>query len=199
MRYEFTGRHITVTPALKKHTREHMDKLDKILDSAPMQAHVILDVEKHRQTAEVVLTWRDHAFKAAATTKDMYDSITQVSVKIEKQLFKLKDRFAKNKRGNVPMSEAAATIAPSSPEDRPTPKRGGAAAATPVQAAAAAASDAPRIVRMRRYPIKPMTPEEAASQVEASKEQFIVFRDAETNRTGVVYRRKDGNFGLIEP
>jgi putative sigma-54 modulation protein len=52
---------------------------------------------------------------------------------------------------------------------------------------------------MRRYTVKPMTPEEAAAQVAASKEQFIVFRDAETNRTGVVYKRKAGNFGLIEP
>jgi hypothetical protein len=69
----------------------------------------------------------------------MYDSITQASVKIEKQLFKLKNKFAKNKRGKVPTSEAAASIAPSSPEDRPTPKRGG-AAATPAPATAAAAA-----------------------------------------------------------
>jgi ribosome hibernation promoting factor len=181
MRYEFTGRHITVTPALKKHTREHLDKLDKILDSAPMEAHVILDVEKHRQTAEVILNWRDHTFKGAASTKDMYDSITQASVKIEKQLFKLKDRFAKSKRGKLPTSEAAATIASAAP------------------VAAAAEPPSRRIVRTRRYTVKPMTPEEAATQITATGEQFVVFRDAETNRTGVIYKRKDGNFGLIEP
>lgn len=182
MRYEFTGRHITVTPALKKHSREHLDKLDKILDSAPMGAHVILDVEKHRQTAEIVLNWRDHTFKAAASTKDMYDSITQASVKIEKQLFKLKDKFAKSKRGKLPTSEAAAAFTE-----------------TPAPAARAAAPEAPRIVRTRRYTVKPMTPEEAAAQITATSEQFVVFRDAETNRTGVIYKRKDGNFGLIEP
>ena len=182
MRYEFTGRHITVTPALKKHAREHLDKLDKILDSAPMQAHVILDVEKHRQTAEVVLNWRDHTFKAASSTKDMYDSITQASVKIEKQLFKLKDRFAKSKRGKLPTSEAAATIASVRPATT-----------------TATVPDTRRIVRTRRYTVKPMTPEEAATQITATGEQFVVFRDAETNRTGVVYKRKDGNFGLIEP
>ncbi|MBK6429074.1 MAG: ribosome-associated translation inhibitor RaiA [Blastocatellia bacterium] len=71
MKYEFTGRHITVTPALRKHTREHLDKLDRILDSAPMSAHVILDVEKHRQNAEIVLTWRDHTFKSNSSTKDI--------------------------------------------------------------------------------------------------------------------------------
>jgi putative sigma-54 modulation protein len=185
MRYEFTGRHITVTPALKKHTREHLDKLDRILDSAPMQAHVIMDVEKHRQMAEIVLHWRDHTFKGIATTKDMYDSITQASVKIEKQLFKLKDRFAKGKRGQMPTSAAVQTIAPRPP--------------APVKASAAPAPESPRIMRTRRYTVKPMTPEEAASQISASGEQFVVFRDAETNRTGVVYRRKDGHFGLIEP
>jgi putative sigma-54 modulation protein len=188
MRYEFTGRHITVTPALKKHTREHLDKLDKILDSAPMMAHVILDVEKHRQTAEIVLTWRDHTFKAAASTKDMYDSITQASDKIETQIFRLKDRFAKSKRGKLPMGTAAATIAPARP-------------AKPAEAAAASNNgpESPRIVRTRRYTVKPMTPEEAASEIAASREQFVVFRDAETNRTGVIYKRKDGHFGLIEP
>lgn len=186
MRYEFTGRHITVTPALKKHTREHLDKLDRILDSAPMQAHVVMDVEKHRQMAEIVLHWRDHTFKGFATTKDMYDSITQASVKIEKQLFRLKDRFAKSKRGKLPTSTAAATIAP-----------GPAAPARKVSATPA--PEAPRIFRTRRYTVKPMTPEEAASQISASGEQFVVFRDAETNRTGVVYKRKDGHFGLIEP
>ena len=184
MRYEFTGRHITVTPALKKHTREHLDKLDKILDSAPMEAHVIMEVAKHRQMAEVVLRWRDHTFKGLATTKDMYDSITQASVKIEKQLFKLKDRFAKRKRGKLPTSEAAATITPT---DSAKDKK------------AQPAPDSPRIVRTRRYTVKPMTPEEAASQITASGEAFVVFRDAETNRTGVVYKRKDGHFGLIEP
>ena len=179
MRYEFTGRHITVTPALRKHAREHLDKLDKILDSAPMRAHIILDVEKHRQNAEIVLTWRDHTFKGAESTKDMYDSITRAADKIEKQLFKLKDRFARSKRGKLPTSEAARTIA------QPTE--------------AVATSNAPRIIRTRRYTVKPMTPDEAAVQLAGGPEQFVVFRDSESNRTGVLYRRKDGNYGLIEP
>ena len=101
MRYEFTGRHITVTPALRKHAREHLDKLDKILDSAPMRAHIILDVEKHRQNAEIVLFWRDHTFKSVESTKDMYDSITKAATKIEKQLFRLKDRFSTSKRAKA--------------------------------------------------------------------------------------------------
>ena len=183
MRYEFTGRHITVTPALKKHAREHLDKLDRILDSAPMRAHIILDVEKHRQNAEIVLFWRDHTFKSVESTKDMYDSITKAATKIEKQIFKLKDRFSTSKRTKVPTSIAAGTI--SEPEFE---------AAEP-----AAANRTPRIIRTRRYTVKPMTPEEAAGQLAGGPEQFVVFRDAESNRTGVLYRRTDGNYGLIEP
>ena len=174
MRYEFT---ITVTPALKKHAREHLDKLDRILDSAPMRAHIVLDVEKHRQNAEIVVYWKDHVFNSRQSTKDMYDSITQAADKIEKQLFKLKDRFAKAKRGATSTSALAATAEP----------------------AAAPAPPEPRIVRTRRYTVKPMTPEEAAVRLTDAPDQFIVFRDSETNRIGVVYKRKDGNFGLIEP
>ena len=176
MRYEFTGRHTTVTPALKKHAREHLDKLDQILDSAPMSAHVILDVEKHLHTAEIVLSWRDHVFASKVATKDMYDSITQASDKIQKQIFKLKDKFSKNKRQKL--STAAATAPPTE---------------------RAVADDSPRIVKARRYSIKPMTAEEAAGLLADSADQFVVFRDSESNRIGVLYKRKDSNYGLIEP
>jgi putative sigma-54 modulation protein len=180
MRYEFTGRHITVTPALESHAREHLDKLDKILDSAPMRAHVILEVEKHRQMAEILVSWRDHTFTSNAVTKDMYDSITQAAEKIEKQLFKLKDRFASGKRQNLSTVEAAAANQPE--EERAAPPAG-----------------EPRIVRTRLSKAKPMTPEEAAGQITDSGDQVLVFRNAESGRVGVVYKRRDGNFGLIEP
>jgi putative sigma-54 modulation protein len=184
IRYEFTGRHITVTPALKKHAKEHLNKLDKILDSAPMQAHVILEVEKHRQIAEIVLQWRDHSFTSNASNKDMYVAITQASEKIEKQLFKLKDRFTKRKRHALPTSEAVMVGQPA------TPTESGDGSGRP---------EAARIIRTRRYTVKPMTQEEAADQIHASDDQFVVFRNAESGRIGVIYKRKDGNFGLIEP
>lgn len=181
MRYEFTGRHTTVTPALKKYTREHLDKLDRILDSAPMRAHVVFDVEKqHRQKCEIVISWRDHTFTATASNADMYASIVQAAAKIEKQIFKLKDRFSTSKRQKMAMGAAADAVQPAEP-------------------APAANADGFRIVRTRRYVVKPMTPEEAAGAITDSTDQFVVFRDAETQRVGVVYKRKDGNFGLIEP
>jgi putative sigma-54 modulation protein len=177
MRYEFTGRHVTVSPALKRHAREHLDKLDKILDSAPMKAHVILEVEKHRRIAEIVLQWRDHTFTGVSSTKDMYDAITKASGKIEKQLFRLKDRFTSRKRTALSTSSAAAATHP----------------------ATAPAPLPPRIVRTTRYRVKPMTPEEAVTQMVDTPDQFVVFHNAESGRVGVVYKRKDGNYGLIEP
>jgi putative sigma-54 modulation protein len=177
MRYEFTGRHITVTPALKRHVREHLDKLDKILDSAPMNAHVILEVEKHRQKAEIVATWRDHTFTAKAATVDMYNSITQASAKIEKQIFRLKDKFSKGKRQKMPAGVAAAAGIPAEAPD----------------------SEGPRIIRTRQYRVKPMTPEEAVVQIADASDQFLVFRNAESERVTVLYKRRDGNYGLIEP
>ena len=178
MRYEFTGRQLTVTSALMKHAQEHLDKLDKILDSAPMSAHIILEVEKHRKKAEIIVTWRDHTFTANASNPDMYNSITQAAVKIEKQCFKLKDRFSSRKRQKLSAGEASAAV---------------------VEPAEQAPPEGPRIVRTRRYTVKPMTPEEAAAKITDSTDHFVVFRNAESQRIGVVYKRKDGNFGLIEP
>jgi putative sigma-54 modulation protein len=63
----------------------------------------------------------------------------------------------------------------------------------------APAEPAPRIIRSRGYSVKPMTPEEAVMRVAEATEQFFVFRNAETDRVGVIYKRKDGNYGLIEP
>ena len=177
MKYEFTGRHTTVSPALKRHAREHLDKLDQILDSAPMKVHVVLDVEKQRHSCEIILFWRDHTFTSRVATKDMYDSITQAADKIQKQAFKLKDKFSKGKRQNLPTSEAAALPADTAPVHDETP----------------------RIVRARRYSIKPMTPEEAAGHLSDSDNQFVVFRDSESNRLGVLYKRANGDYGLIEP
>lgn len=177
MRYDFTGRHIEVTPAIVAHTREHLDKLDRVLVRAPAKAHVILTVEKHRHVAEIIITWRDHQFAGMFACLDMYQSVTRASDKIHKQVLKLKEKY-RTRHKNSPSTASVGTepvtpVAPSAP--------------------------APRIIRSRRYQIKPMTPEEAAEMVLDSKDQFVVFRDSETEHIGVVYKRKDGNYGLIEP
>lgn len=177
MKFEFTGRNIEVTPAIMDHAKEHLSKIDKILDSAPTKAHVILDIQRKQHHAQVIVTWRDHVFNAETATADMYVSITRAAEKIEKQARKLKEKFHTRKR----LSPGTSRVAPE-----------------PVRPVPPALPD-PRIIHSRRYRVKPMTPEEAATLVMDSRDEFVVFRDAETSKVGVLYKRKDGNFGLIEP
>jgi putative sigma-54 modulation protein len=177
MKIEFTGRNFTISPAIKKHTQEHFGKLEPVLNGST-KTHVILSVEKHhRHVAEIVVHWKDHEFTSNADTSDMYASVAQAVKRLQHQVQKLKGKIIDRKHHAV----ATKLVAPSPvPEAVPT-------------------APAPRIIRSRRYSIKPMTPEEAMLQVASDSEQFLVFRDAETERVGVMYKRKDGNFGLIEP
>lgn len=177
MEFEFTGRHIHITPRIEKFVRKELGKLDRVLDSAPMRAHVILSHEKRRVCAEIVVYWRDNVFTGLADNSDLDQAVAVAAQKVEKQVFRLKERFQTKKRKRLAVREVA-------------PIPGGPIPAAP---------PSPRIISARRYRVKPMTPEEAAVIVEDSNAQFIVFRDAETNRVGVLYKRHDGNFGLIEP
>ncbi len=177
MDFEFTGRHIDITPAIKTLARNELRKLDQVLDSAPMRAHVILSSEKHRKRAEIVISWRDNTFTGVAENSDLNQSIAAAANKVEKQVLKLKGKFQSKKRLRAPINQVA-------------PVPGGRLEAAP---------PAPRIILARRYRVKPMMPEEAAILLTDSEDQFIVFRDAETNKVGVLYHRTDGNFGLIEP
>jgi ribosome hibernation promoting factor len=177
MEFEFTGRHVEITAGIERLARRELEKLNRVLDSAPMRAHVILSSEKHRQRAEVILYWRDSVFTGIAENNDLKQSIVVAAGRVEKQVIKLKEKFQARKRSRVAMREVA-------------PVPGGSIEAAP---------PAPRIMPARRYRVKPMTPEEAAIILTDSDDQFIVFRNAETNRVGVLYNRTDGNFGLIEP
>jgi putative sigma-54 modulation protein len=181
MKIEFTGRNFTVSPAIKKHVSSHFKKVITVLAGAD-RAHVILSVGKHhRHVAEIVVNWQDHSLTSKSDTTDMYVSAVQAIDRLQRQALKVKGKILARKHN-------ATTI------NKPNGKQ------TPLPLSAVEPEEeAPRIVRSRRYSVKPMTPEEAMMRVEDAAEQFLVFRDAETDRVGVLYRRKDGNFGLIEP
>ncbi len=177
MKLEFTGRNFTISPAIRRHITDHFKKLETVLNGAT-RAHVILSVEKHhRHVAEIVVNWNDRSLTSKGDTTDMYASALQAIDKLRRQAMKVKGKIIDRKQH----SPSVRVVAPS-----PLP---------PVQPIALA----PRIIRSRRYTVKPMTPEEAILQVEEAAEQFVVFRNAETDRVGVIYKRKDGNYGLIEP
>lgn len=177
MRFEYTGRHVEVTPAIRQHVEEQFRKLQHIFDGINARVHVILEVEKNRQTGEVVVHWLDHTLTATDTNADMYMALSRAVGKIEKQALKLKKKIIDRKHN----ARKTSTVAPH-PD--------GQIQATPPPR---------RIIPARRYSVKPMTAEEAALQLSGNNDHFVVFRDAETNRVGVLYKRQDGNFGLIEP
>lgn len=177
MEFEYTGRHVDVTPALRAHVEDHFQKLGHIFKDSTARAHVIIEVEKNRQIGEVLVHWRDHTLTASDTNADMYQALTRAIAKIEKQALKLKKKIIDRKQGAKSISSVA-------------PQPDGNLEASPRQ---------PRIINARRYTVKPMTAEEAALQLSSETDQFLVFRDADTGRIGVIYKRKDSNYGLIEP
>ena len=178
MDFEYTGRHIDVTPALRAHVEEHFGKVEHLFENASTaRAHVILDVVKNRHNAEILLHWREHTLTAKDTNADMYHALTRCIDKIEKQALKLKKKIIDRRQEAMPTSAVAPDT---SPEVEASPRP-------------------PRIIAARRYNVKPMTAEEAVLLLAEGDDQFLVFRDSDTNRIGVLYKRKDGNYVLIEP
>ena len=187
MDFEYTGRHIDVTPALRAHVEEHFGKVGNLFGKASTaRAHVIIDVVKNRHIAEILLHWREHTLTAKDTNADMYQALTRCIDKIEKQAVRLKKKIIDRRQDASPLSAVA-------PVPAPEPAAGRAAAAeTPERRA-------PRIIAARRYKVKPMTAEEAVMSLAEDGDQFVVFRDSDTDRLSVLYKRKDGNYGLIQP
>lgn len=178
MKFEYTGRHLDVTPALRSHVESHFNKIGHLFDGANAKAHVIIEVEKGRHRAEINVKWRDQVFTANSTVSDMYQALTQTIDKIEKQVSKLKDKITDKHQ------KAKKVTTVSAPADD----------AVPVEN-----NPGGRIINVKRYAVKPMTAEEAALRIDDNENQFVMFRDAENEKISVIYKRKDGNFGLIQP
>jgi putative sigma-54 modulation protein len=177
MRLEITGRHVEVTAPLRQLIDRRLARLARVLNDAAVSAQVILTREKYRHLTEIIIHARgDHTMRGTGEGNAWPASMRQAAEKIEQQAHKLKGKWNGRKRGAVG-------------------HRGLAPAATPAAEPAAA----PRVIRATRYAVKPMSVEDAALRVGAGPETFLVFRNADTDGVSIVYRRKDGNFGLIEP
>lgn len=177
MRIEVTGRHVEVTPAIKTHVETELKKLSNMFPNDAAKAHFVVDVEKNRQKAEIVLMIGERALTAATADKDLYTAVTKTVQKVEKQALKLKEKRVDRRQSAKKTAEVA-----------PTP-----------DGAVTAAPPPPRIVEAANYAVKPMTAEEAAIRLTAEANQFLVFRDAESESLSVIYKRSDGNYGLIQP
>jgi putative sigma-54 modulation protein len=177
MRTLVTGRNVEITPGLRQLIDRGLAKLDRLLNDTAVSAQVILRQERHRHVAEVTIHARgDHMLHGLGQGTGWQASIKEALGKIAKQATRMKSKWHERKR------QAA-----------------GARAVVPPERSAETAPAAPRIIRAPRSLVKPMVVEDAAVRLEASAEHFIVFRNAATEAVSILYRRADGNFGLIEP
>jgi putative sigma-54 modulation protein len=184
MKVTYTGRTDNFTPAQEKKLAAKFSKLARLLDrrDGEREAHVILTGQRHLQQAEITVNFHDHPLVGVATSTDQFTAILAAAEKLEKQVLKLRTRRRDTKR---------------------TPKNNWAIEAvveTPAEAAEAAGDEGsgPRVFRVdNAWDRKPMTLEEALLEMTADQD-YLVYRDAETDRVAVLVRRRDGNFDLVE-
>ena len=179
MKYEYTGRHLEVTPALRSHVENHFDKIKHLFsENGATKAHVIIEVEGGRHRAEIILKWRDHVLTATSTVSDMYQSLSQTITKLEKQALKLKTKVIDKHQKKA---KKVSTLVQSRQDDV-IPEPSG-----------------PRIIDSKSYSVKPMTVDEAVLILNDEENQFLVFRDSDSQKMSVIFKRKDKNYGLIQP
>lgn len=179
---QVTGRHVSVSEPMKAYAIKKVEGLH--LDYPRIiEAQVVLDVQKYRHSAEVLLLCANHiSIEASAETTDMYASIDQVMDKIARRMRKYKTRIMRQHR-------------PRKGEVRHLEEQ-----VFSLDGLDLADLDAePNVVQTERYPVKPMYVDEAILQLEMSNQQFVVFHNAKNDRINVVYRRKDNGVGVIEP
>ena|SRR5688572_29992712 len=173
MHVTVTFRHVDPTQALRQHAEEKLLRLKKYLHR-PVDAHVILSVTKERHTAEITLNADHESMFAKEVTHDLYSAIDLATAKLEHQAQRLKEKREDHKK--LPRGVDAGG------------NSGG----------ARDAGGGRPLVEAQRVPAKPIPVDEAVRQLEKSGDEFLAFVDASTHAMAVLYRRKDGGYGLIE-
>jgi putative sigma-54 modulation protein len=178
MQIATTFRHLDPSDALKSYAEEKLERVKKYIDE-PVVAQVFMTVEKIRHCAEVTITAKGITIKASEETNDMYSAIDAVIDKIERQLRRYKERIKEHKPANEALDRQVkkSIVAAESIEQRKEPV----------------------VIKTKTFSIKPMSVDEAVMQMDLLHKDFLVFTDASTENINVIYRRKDGNYGLIEP
>ncbi len=174
MKFIIVGKNIDVTPSLKETVEHKLGKLERYF-TPDTEIHVTLSVQREHQKIEVTIPVKGNIIRSEQESTDMYVSIDLVEEVIERQLRKYKNKLiARHQEGNNFNAEL-------------------------FEAEEAYDDGDIKIVRSKKFGIKPMFPEDACVQMELLGHSFFVFCNAETDEVCVVYRRKDGTFGLIEP
>ena len=173
MKFIIIGRNIDITEGLKSAVQEKLGKLERYF-TPETEIHVTLSVEKDRQKIEVTIPVKGNIIRSEQVSSDMYVSIDLVEEVIERQLRKYKTKI-------VNQQQAGGNFQKEFVEDE------------------FLEDEEVNIIRTKKFGIKPMFPEDACIQMELLGHSFFVFSNAETDEVNVVYKRKDGSFGLIEP
>ncbi len=173
MQITVIGRHMDVTDALKQYAVDKFGKLDKYLPKNIQVTVTLSVVKKVHHIAEAMLKTDGLLVQAHEETEEMYSSIDLLTEKLEKRIRKYKEKLVDHKQHNRTEPEP---VVSAHPDDR-----------------------IPQIIKTKRFDLKPMHAEEAVMQMELLDKEFYVFSNAASGHITVIYRRKDGNVGLIEP
>ena len=173
MRITISGKNIELTEGLKQAVEEKLSKLEKFF-KPDTDVYVTLSVEKDRQKIEVTIPAKGHVIRSEQVSNDMYVSIDLVEEVIERQLRKYKNKIVDKQQSAANFQKAY--LDKDYEEDEEV-----------------------KIIRTKKFDIKPMYPEDACVQMELLGHNFFVFCNAETDQVNVVYKRKGNTYGLIEP
>ncbi len=175
MKFTIIGKGMEVTDQLRETVENKLGKLEKYFTS-DTEIHVTLSVQKGRQKIEVTIPVKGQVIRAEEDSSDMYVSIDLVEEVIERQLRKYKTKLIARHQESGNFKQEFFEDTEDTDDDQEI-----------------------RIIRTKKFGIKPMYPEDACVQMELSGHDFFVFNNAETDEVNVVYKRKDGSYGLIEP
>ena len=170
------GDNINVTKAIQDYAQEKLGKIEKYLgDSDNVRATVMVNVKGHRQKVEVTIPLKTVILRAEETREDLYAAIDVVVDKLERQIRKNKTKLQSKKMKEIFSKDFMFESIEKVEEENED-----------------------KIVKRKKVEVKPMSEEEAILQMELLEHQFYIFRDAETNNVAVVYKRNEGNYGIIE-
>ncbi|MUK90795.1 ribosome-associated translation inhibitor RaiA [Ornithinibacillus sp. L9] len=182
MKFNIRGENIEVTGAIREYVEKKISKLERYFDTAPTsEVHVNLSVYNDEQRIEVTIPMTDLLLRGEVQHKDLYAAIDLVVDKLERQIRKYKTKVNRKFRQNGAPKHIFAELEKEAATNNETE------------------SDELEIVRTKRFNLKPMDSEEAILQMDMLGHTFYVYKDAVSGDTNVVYRRKDGRYGLIEP
>jgi putative sigma-54 modulation protein len=179
MQVTFTGKQVQITDREREYAEKKLQRLSRYFNSA-RDAHVMHSVQRNWQIVEVQLDLDGTLLRAEERTSDFFASVDAVADKLEQQVRKLKER-TKHHKGRANASTVASLLAE-----------------VPEEATAAGAQTEPDVVRRKRIAIKPMTAGEASLQMDLLNHDFFAFINAETQHVSILYRRQDGDEGLLE-